>query len=178
MTDAEWLVQMGLLDRVENYVAPGGMAAPEFIAPAPEQPGWGEPGYVTVPQVYKQEIFPNEDEENDVGWITDVYTIYDAVVEGGNLPGGAPPQQIVQTVVGDPGGGGQPPAVINQGAACGDDPSRGMVYKKVCGQYRWVKQKRRRRKSLATKGDLQDLASLKGILGMGKAMDVWIATHS
>ena len=53
-----------------------------------------------------------------------------------------------------------------------------MVYKKVCGQYKWVKKQRRRRKRLATKSDLSDLASLKGILGQGKAFEVWIATHS
>lgn len=53
-----------------------------------------------------------------------------------------------------------------------------LVYKKVCGEYRWVKQKRRRRKRLASKGDLKDLAALKGILGQGKALDTWIATHS
>lgn len=52
------------------------------------------------------------------------------------------------------------------------------VYKKSCGQWKWVKQRRRRRKRLATKSDLSDLASLKGILGQGKAFEVWIATHS
>ena len=53
-----------------------------------------------------------------------------------------------------------------------------MVYKKVCGQYKWVRQKNRRRKRLATRSDLKDLAALKGILGQGKAFEVWIATHS
>ena len=51
------------------------------------------------------------------------------------------------------------------------------VYKKVCGQYKWVQPKRRRRKRLATQGDLKDLAALKGILGNGKSFEVWIATH-
>lgn len=37
--------------------------------------------------------------------------------------------------------------------------------------------RRRRRKRLATKSDLSDLAALKGILGAGKMMEVWIATH-
>ncbi len=53
-----------------------------------------------------------------------------------------------------------------------------MVYKKVCGQYKWVKQSRRRRKRLASRGDLRDLAALKGVLGQGKAFETWIATHS
>jgi len=57
--------------------------------------------------------------------------------------------------------------------ACGGNP----VYKKVCGSYRWVFPRRRRRKQLVTKSDAQGLATLKGILGNGKAMDTWIATH-
>lgn len=56
---------------------------------------------------------------------------------------------------------------------------RGWVYNPSanCGQGGWQKRKPRRRKRLATKGDLQDLAALKGILGMGKAFEIWIATH-
>ena len=53
-----------------------------------------------------------------------------------------------------------------------------MVYKKVCGQYKWVKQKRRRKQRLATRSDLKDLAALKGVLGQGKLLETWIATHS
>jgi len=63
--------------------------------------------------------------------------------------------------------------------ACGtEDPMKGYVLKKVCGQWRWVKQKRRRRKQLVTNGDAKGLATLKGIVGVGKTMDTWIATHS
>lgn len=51
------------------------------------------------------------------------------------------------------------------------------VYKKVCGEYRWVYPRRRRRKQLVTKGDIKGLAALKGVLGNGKAMESWIATH-
>lgn len=51
------------------------------------------------------------------------------------------------------------------------------VYKKVCGEYRWVTPKKRRRKRLATQSDLKDLAALKGILGNGEAFKTWIATH-
>lgn len=36
---------------------------------------------------------------------------------------------------------------------------------------------RRRRKRLATKSDIADLAALKSILGGGKALDAWIATR-
>lgn len=51
------------------------------------------------------------------------------------------------------------------------------VFKKVCGEYRWVYPRRRRRKQLVTKGDIKGLAALKGVLGNGKAMESWIATH-
>lgn len=47
-----------------------------------------------------------------------------------------------------------------------------------CGSGKWIKKRRRRHRKLATKGDLQGLAALKGILGGGKAFEVWIATHS
>lgn len=53
------------------------------------------------------------------------------------------------------------------------DPGTGTLVpvkkKKVC---------RRRRKRLATKSDLGDLAALKAILGNGEAFKAWIATHS
>jgi len=52
------------------------------------------------------------------------------------------------------------------------------VYKKVCGSYRWVYPKRRRRKQLLTNSDAAGLAKLKGLVGVGKTMDTWIATHS
>jgi len=68
------------------------------------------------------------------------------------------------------------PGILTPSApACG---GASPVYKKVCGEYKWVTPKRRRRKRLATQGDLKDLAALKGILGNGKAFEVWIATHS
>ncbi len=47
-----------------------------------------------------------------------------------------------------------------------------------CGAGKWQRRSRRRRKRLATSSDLKDLAALKGVLGGGKAFEVWIATHS
>lgn len=47
-----------------------------------------------------------------------------------------------------------------------------------CGRGKWIKKRRRRRKRLATKSDKADLAALKGILGSGKLLEVWIATHA
>lgn len=59
----------------------------------------------------------------------------------------------------------------------GADGCGNYVYKKVCGQYKWVKARKRRRKQLASKSDLRDLSALKGILGNGKAFETWIAVH-
>lgn len=39
------------------------------------------------------------------------------------------------------------------------------------------KKTRKRRRRLATKSDLHDLAALKGVLGGGEAFKVWLATH-
>lgn len=126
--------------------------------------------------------------EEPLSILGDIYDIVDTAV-GGWLPGGV--------AVGGPSPVFQPgsnfnyasppplnPAIVPAAGTTvavtpgSTDGMKGMVYKKVCGQYRWVKQSRRRRKNLATKGDLKDLAALKGILGNGKAFEVWIATHS
>jgi len=65
--------------------------------------------------------------------------------------------------------------VIPEANAC----AKGMVWNPAanCGAGKWQKRSRRRRKRLATRGDLSDLAALKGVLGQGKAFEVWIATH-
>jgi len=123
---------------------------------------------------------------DDVGWFEDTYEWVDENIFSGNLPGGAPPNgggggsgfAPPPTTIPPPGG--QPPFNLPPSggmAACGPGGGR-PTYKYYCGQYRWVYPKRRRRKRLASKGDLADLAALKGILGGGKAFEVWIATHS
>ena len=87
------------------------------------------------------------------------------------------------------GGGSPPPQPISATPAFLDMPmvdvipepqtSRGMVYdpNANCGAGKWIRRRTRKRKRLATKTDLKDLAALKGILGQGKAFEVWIATH-
>lgn len=68
--------------------------------------------------------------------------------------------------------------IIPEAGSC--NPTKGMVWNPNanCGAGKWQKRGRRRRKRLATMGDLKDLAALKGVLGGGKAFEVWIATHS
>ena len=47
-----------------------------------------------------------------------------------------------------------------------------------CSQSYVPKKKRKsRRKQLVTKGDIKGLAALKGVVGTGKIMETWIATH-
>ncbi len=127
-----------------------------------------------------------EEEESDVGWFEDLYDTVD-VISGGWLPGG-PVDPFGSPVQGPVVITQQPPPVIGQGpvvapppmAVSGDPCNQGPspVYKKVCGQYKWIYPKRRRRRALATKSDIKALASIKGVLGGGKAMETWIATHS
>lgn len=117
----------------------------------------------------------------------DIYGIADDLL-GGWLPGGpvspfdpptilpigdilAPPTVLPPTVLPPPIG---VPVVTSSTCSTGPSP----VWKKVCGVYKWVYPKRRRRKALVTKQDAQGLATLKGIVGVGKTMDTWIATHS
>ena len=83
--------------------------------------------------------------------------------------GNTPQQQLLP---GPPqNGGGQ--------MACGETNPANIVYKWDCAtqQYTPRKKYRRRRKRLASKSDIKDLASLKGIVGQGKVMETWIATH-
>ena len=39
------------------------------------------------------------------------------------------------------------------------------------------KKRKARRRQLVTKGDIKGLAALKGVVGTGKIMETWIATH-
>ncbi len=76
-------------------------------------------------------------------------------------PTGVPPNTGQPVVINQ--GGGAPPAVIPPGAvgtgSCGGGPSP--VLKKVCGVYKWVIPKRRRRRQLLTNRDYNDLLKLQ-----------------
>lgn len=58
--------------------------------------------------------------------------------------------------------------------------SKGMVYDPNAngGQGKWLKKRRRRHRNLATRGDIKDLSALKGVIGQGKLLEAWIATHA
>ena len=57
------------------------------------------------------------------------------------------------------------------------DTRKQYCLKNVNGQWKWVKRYKRRRKRLATPTDIKDLAALKGVVGQGKILETWIATH-
>jgi len=128
-------------------------------------------------------------QEEDVSWIEDIYETVDAAL-GGWLPGGAPlgsnlPMQVMNqpiyanTPVQVPLPGPAQVAIpAYTGTGCDDDPMKGMVWKKHCGTWRWVKVKRRRRRKLVSQSDAQGLSTLIAILGNGKATQAWIATHT
>lgn len=46
-----------------------------------------------------------------------------------------------------------------------------------CGRGKWQKRSKRRKRRLATNGDIKDLGALKSVLGP-QALKTWIATHS
>lgn len=85
--------------------------------------------------------------------------------------GAIAPTLVAPTAAVAAAGPGIPPAMDPR--VCGPSP----VWKKVCGVYKWVYPKRRRRRQLITQSDAAGLAKLKGIVGQGKVMEVWIATH-
>lgn len=129
---------------------------------------------------------PQQGDDN-VSWFDDLYDFVDTSL-GGWLPGGVPPGGSAPPTYTPPAvlPGVPPPIAPFPTIITGNQPvtidqscsGAAPVYKKVCGVYKWVYPKRRRRKSLVTKGDIKGLAALKGVLGNGKAMETWIATHS
>ncbi len=76
---------------------------------------------------------------------------------------------VAGTSMGTPMPGNLPPT-----NACDDDPMKGYVYKKVCGVWKWVKPKRRRRKVLLTESDYNGLLRIES-LKVNKNMTVAIA---
>lgn len=170
LTDAEWLVRMGLPPAQPIY---------QSIQPV------GVPVRVTEPQGIVE-----PEEEDDVGLLSDIYTTVDETVFGGVLPGGAdftwgtPQPQVLQpgpiyaqqpAPPGLPAPGTMPP--VGMGSGCGN-PYAGWVWKFHCGQWKWIKQNRKRKSKLVSQSDAQGLSTLISILGNGKATQAWIATHS
>jgi len=96
-----------------------------------------------------------------------------------NIPSAAPTQ--VPTVMTAPAVQQTSSAPTYQGGTygggCEPDPRNQYVMKFICGQWKWVKKRKRRSKRLATASDIKDLSALQGVLGSGKNLTTWIATH-
>jgi len=118
------------------------------------------------------DIFANTLSQVAIAWAGRAQPVAATIRDMGKMPGSG--------IVGGNGyemGGGLPgvdciPEPDPQ--QCGPKP----VWKYSCGGYRWVYPKRRRRRQLLTNSDAAGLAKLKGLVGVGKTMDAWIATHS
>ena len=85
-------------------------------------------------------------------------------------------QPAPQQLVGTPPVGTAPPTISSQtmqAPGCGVGGAS-PVYKKVCGVYKWVYPKRRRRRALLTNGDYNDLLRIEG-LKVNKNMTTAIA---
>ncbi len=153
--------------------------SPAGVAPPPAAVVRATPTAIFAPTT-------RPDEDNEMGWITDIYETVDQSL-GGILPGGVPwtPSQPLGTSIFTPvpppalppgggGGGALPPAVIPPGA--GGIPE-GYCVKRIHGQLHLTKIRKRRRKRLATASDIKDLASLSSVLTKAE-VKTWIATHS
>lgn len=105
---------------------------------------------------------------------------------GRNLPGRFTPGGIVGGVV-----GGALGDLAEQGLNLlrGDEVFGGRMdncdkpsdyvgkWDEASGTYVLKKKRKRRRKQLITQSDIKGLAALKGVVGTGKIMETWIATH-
>jgi len=124
---------------------------------------------------FLRDIFPGTSTDIfDLGaGALDIYNSYKA-------PGLIGPTVGTPPIVAQPAGPPSLPPTVGGGpmdGSCEPDPRNNYVLKYTCGQWKWVKKQKRRRKRLASSSDIGDLAKLKGILGMGKSMETWIATH-
>ena len=167
---------------VSNYPADMSPALRDYYD---RRPGLYEATLPTtiVDRGLEPDIIITDSEDGDVSIIEDLWNQVDDTVFGGWLPGGAP-------VGGNPTApaAGQVVATEDGGAVVVNAPTGAPpmptytgpkpVLKYHCGAYKWVFPKRRRRRRLASQSDIKDLSALKGVLGGGKAFELWIATHS
>lgn len=183
----------GIPQLVPEIAAPSQAGIPEEIdrRDKPNMPLSNEDwlikmGMAPAVTVLPQPLFGDEGEGMSV--FEDWYDAADRLA-GGWLPGGpVSPFDVTPPLTGfwppsatpaAPPVGAPPMPIATPGPMmdpCNPGPSP--VYKKVCGIYKWVYPKRRRRKALATRTDIKSLAALKGVIGGGKTLDTWIATHS
>lgn len=83
-----------------------------------------------------------------------------------------------------PGAGGSDPLLTPAlgfpgfDVTSGDSPGKGWVWNPTanCGTGKWQKKSRRRRRRLATAGDIKDIAALKNVAGPA-FLKTWVATH-
>lgn len=129
--------------------------SPEPDVPEPAPLLWpdGQPNTTGDDMTFHSDLF------NDLGGIADDWLRGQLGLTG-------------DATVSDGGGGG--PTIVAQGAANCGAGGASPVYKKVCGQYRWVYPKRRRRRALLTESDYNALLRIEG-LKVNKNMTVAVA---
>jgi len=135
---------------------------PPVIIPRVEPPALKkQPALVPTPTIVKEKPV-GLDLGDLIGKGIDVYgSVLRSEARGPTVPtsyASYPPQQVgpgIQQMVDNPFG---IPGVEVIGEANLD---KGLVYKKVCGQYKWVKQKHRRRRKLLTDSDYNGLLKLQ-----------------
>ena len=146
------------------------------IEPLPEPPTdyWLIPEVVELPQrpVPPPIIIEENNEMSILEEITKIASLYVDFKTAGS------PQQTFTTGV--PAAAVASPGVPEHAGGVGSSAPRGMVWDPSanCGNGKWRKKYRRRRKVLVTTGDIKGIAALKGVGMVGKSLDTWIATHS
>lgn len=78
------------------------------------------------------------------------------------------PQMLTDTGVGIP----FVDVIPNMPSDCGE-----YVYKKVCGEYKWVKKRRRRRRPIATNAEIGQVQAISSVL-KGDNLKVWLAKRA
>lgn len=181
----------GPFEGIQIFAQPGG-PLPPVPAEAPLPPtarddamtpeslpgfaGWNIPGKeflqfiggvltkVLADPIFDTDILFEEPQEDDVAWIDDLGQLVGIAAP---FLGGSTPAPQVYTTGYDPSepvlanGGTSGPGAPVTFANCA--PGASPVWKKVCGEYKWVTPKRRRRRQLLTNRDYDDLLKLQTI---------------
>lgn len=149
-------------------------AAPPKVTPLPGPTLNGNPNVHIVPP----DVARNSGIDRDQVRYMDLGNILGGIAQVGQTYANYRLQQSVLDAANPLSGFVDIPGIDIIGQNPGVDGCGNYVYKKVCGEYKWVKQRKRRRKRLATSSDIKDLSALSGVLGKGKLLETWIATHS
>ena len=117
-------------------------------------------------------IIPADEDPMDLG---DIYTGVDDLLFGGMLPGGATPGFLSGSPGGVPATTGSPPVTVTANPGFVNPtghptgPAPGYVFDPSanCGQGKWIKKRRKRRRPIVTEAECGQISMLAGSVGKG-----------